>query len=83
MAASILYARSEKESASRKELAEIGRIITSSHDVDAVCERFANQAWELIPFDRIGISLLEPDRVTIVDTFVSGVEMAGYTAGKR
>lgn len=83
VAASILYARSEKESASRKELAEIGRIITSSHDVDAVCERFANQAQELIPFDRIGISLLEPDRVTIVDTFVSGVEMAGYTAGKR
>jgi len=46
-AASMLYAQSEQESASRKGLAGIGRIITSSHDVDAVCERFAAQAREL------------------------------------
>ena len=43
-------------------LAEIGRIITSSLNIDEVYERFAEQVARLIPFDKIAIHIAEKER---------------------
>ena len=53
-------------------LAEIGRIITSSMDINQVYERFGEQVRRLIPFDGIAINLVEPDGVTAVQAYMLG-----------
>ncbi|MBT3942723.1 MAG: GAF domain-containing protein [Chloroflexi bacterium] len=51
-----LYERAESQATERAVLAEIGRIVGSSLDIDAVYGRFAEQVGKLIEFDRISIS---------------------------
>ena len=41
-------------------IAEIGRIIGSSLNIDEVYKRFADEARKLIPFDRIALNLCDP-----------------------
>ena len=62
-------------------LAEVGRIITSSPDIDDVYEGFANQLRRLIPFDRIAISLVDHETQTFVNEYVVGVFAAGRERG--
>ena len=42
-------------------LAEIGRVIGSTLDIDEVYERFAVNARKLIPFDRLSVNLINLD----------------------
>jgi PAS domain S-box-containing protein len=58
-------------------MAEIGRIISSSLDIEEVYERFAEEVHKLIPFDRIVINLVNPKEGTAAITYVSGMEIAG------
>jgi signal transduction histidine kinase len=53
-------------------MAEIGRIISSTLNIDEVYERFAEEARTLIPFDRIVISMLDLQKMTGVSTYISG-----------
>ena len=62
-------------------LAEVGRIITSSLDIDDVYEGFAQQVRRLIPFDRIAISLVDLETETFVNEYVLGVFAAGRERG--
>ena len=62
-------------------LAEIGRIISSSLNVGDVYERFAQQAAWLIPFDRIVITVLDPEDGTATASYVKGVEIPGKGHG--
>ena len=62
-------------------LAEIGRIISSSLDIGEVYEGFAQQVRELIPFDRIAISLVDMDSFTFNNQYVFGVPAAGREEG--
>ena len=62
-------------------LAEVGRIITSSLDIDDVYEGFAQQLRRLIPFDRIAISLVDMETQTFVNEYVFGVFAAGRERG--
>jgi transcriptional regulator with GAF, ATPase, and Fis domain len=62
-------------------LAEIGRIISSSHDVDEVYERFAEQVRKLIPFDRIAIATVDLQRQTITQSHTSGEALPGWEQG--
>ena len=62
-------------------LAEVGRIITSSLDINDVYEGFAQQVRELIPFDRIAISLVDLETQTFVNEYVLGVFAAGRERG--
>ena len=62
-------------------LAEVGRIITSSLDIDDVYEGFAQQVKRLIPFDRIAISLVDLETQTFVNEYVLGVFAAGRERG--
>ena len=76
-----LHADLEREARERELLGEIGRIITSSVDIDEVYERFAEQVRRLIPFDRIVITRADLEQDTRTTEYVSGPEVPDYTAG--
>jgi PAS domain S-box-containing protein len=58
-------------------VAEIGRIISSSLDIDEVYERFCQEVRKLITFDRIAINLVDPENHTFSSTYVLGTETQG------
>jgi PAS domain S-box-containing protein len=62
-------------------VAEIGRIISSTLDIEAVYDRFAKELRSLISFDRIVIDLIHPERNTFMIAYVSGAEIPGRGAG--
>jgi len=62
-------------------IAEIGRIIGSTLKIEEVYERFAEEARKLIPFDRIIVSLNNPDEGTAMVTYASGVAIEGRKIG--
>ncbi|MDP6454545.1 MAG: ATP-binding protein [SAR202 cluster bacterium] len=55
-------------------MAELGRVVSSSLELNDVYERFAELVRFLVPFDRIAISMIEPD--------LHHLKVA-YSAGKR
>ncbi len=64
-------------------LAEVGRIITSSLEIDDVYDGFARAVRRLIPFDRIAISLIDMDAQIFWNEYVFGVEAPGREKGLR
>jgi len=58
-------------------IAEIGRIITSTFNIEEVYERFAEKVKMLIPFDRIVVSLNDFDTGTITVAYTSGFDIEG------
>jgi len=72
--------RKEAEERMRR-LAEIGRIIGSTLNVEEVYEPFAEQVRELIPFERIVITIAEPDQAVFTTAYVSGGEVAERRPG--
>ena len=59
-------------------MAEIGKIISSTLDIEDVYERFADEVHKIIPFDRIVINVINVEKGT-----VSNVYMAGKGVGDR
>jgi PAS domain S-box-containing protein len=68
--------RMARENAS---LAEIGRIVSSTLDIDLVYERFAQEAKKLINFDRISINFIdrENNNNTLIVNYVWGTPVDG------
>ena len=64
-------------------LAETGRIITSSLDINEVYEGFAQQVRGLIPFDRIAISIVDLESNSFTNEYVLGVFAEGREEGDR
>ena len=62
-------------------LAEIGRIISSSLEISDVYDGFARQVREIIPFDRIAISLVDMKCSTFNNQYVFGVDAPGREEG--
>jgi DNA-binding CsgD family transcriptional regulator len=62
-------------------IAKIGRVISSSLNIEEVYEQFAREANRLIPFDRIAVNLIHPDPDTITVTYISGMEIDGLHVG--
>jgi len=62
-------------------MAEIGRIISSTLNIEEVYERFAIGAKKLIPFNRIIINLISREKGTITNAYISGTEVAGRRPG--
>jgi PAS domain S-box-containing protein len=56
-------------------MAEIGRIVSSTLKIEEVYKRFAEEARELIPFDRISINTINPDRTSITIAYFFGVKI--------
>jgi len=59
-------------------IAEIGRIISSTLDIDEVYERFAQEAKKLIEFDRIAINIINQKEKTLTIPYVWGTEVADF-----
>ncbi len=62
-------------------IAEIGRIISSSLDIEEVYERFAEEVRKLIPFDRILVNLANKQEGTLTTAYIAGMEVAGTKKG--
>ena len=61
----------------RAVLAEIGRIISSSLDINEIYERFADRVRTLIPFDRLAISILDIEDSVGSTAYEYGLQDAG------
>jgi len=64
-------------------IAEIGRIISSTLDIEEVYGRFAEEVQKLIPFDWIGINVINPQDQSCTIAFVFGHEVPGRRKGAR
>ncbi len=62
-------------------MAEIGRIISSSLDIEEVYEGFAEEVRKLIPFDRILVNLINLHEGTLLMAYTSGIEVEGRRKG--
>jgi two-component system cell cycle sensor histidine kinase/response regulator CckA len=62
-------------------MAEIGRIISSTLNIEEVYESFANEAQKLIPFERVSINLINAEEGTVVVAYVSGLDIPGRRLG--
>ena len=62
-------------------IAEIGRIISSTLNIEEVYELFAKEAGKLIPLDRIAINLINAGANKITSVYISGVEVGRRKAG--
>jgi PAS domain S-box-containing protein len=62
-------------------VAEIGRVIGSTLDIDEVYERFATEARKLIPFDRLTINLNNHEQNTVTVVYVFGSNILGRNPG--
>jgi signal transduction histidine kinase/ActR/RegA family two-component response regulator len=56
-------------------IAEIGKIISSTLDIDKVYERFAEEVRNFIPIDRISINIINPKDNTGTNAYISGTEL--------
>jgi two-component system, cell cycle sensor histidine kinase and response regulator CckA len=62
-------------------MAEIGRIISSTLNIEEVYERFAEEVHELIPFDGIAINIINHKEGTVIVPYVSGIVVPGCQSG--
>ena len=62
-------------------LAEIGRIINSTLNINEVYERFADEVRKIIPFDRIAINIAAPGHRTAAITYSAGIEVEERSQG--
>jgi len=62
-------------------MAEIGRVISSTLNIEEVYERFAEEVQKLIPFDRVSVNTMNPDRASITIAYVSGVKIGDAQEG--
>jgi PAS domain S-box-containing protein len=64
-------------------IVEIGRLISSTLDINEVYEQFAAEVCKLIPCDRIHVNLKDPDGETFTIAYVSGFDIAGRRVGDK
>ncbi len=62
-------------------IADIGRIISSSLNIEEIYARFAEAVLKLIPFARLAINIRKPEEGIITNAYVWGVEVAGRQPG--
>ncbi|MBM4332203.1 MAG: GAF domain-containing protein [Deltaproteobacteria bacterium] len=62
-------------------IAEIGRIISSTLDIEEIYERFAQEAKKLIEFDRITVNIINPIEKTVTLPYVWGTFVPGRQPG--
>jgi len=63
-------------------MAEIGRIISSTLDINEVYERFAEEVNKLIPFDRIVINIINIEKSTVSNVYMAGKGIADRKVGE-
>jgi len=63
-------------------IAEIGKIISSSLDIDEIYERFGEEVQKLISFDRLGVTILDLTRHIGKTAYIVGTAVAGRQQGE-
>lgn len=63
-------------------VAEIGRIVGSTLDIQEIYQQFADQVRKLVPFDRITISDFDLSAGTLTPVYVAGLEVSGWEPGQ-
>ena len=53
-------------------MAEIGRIISSTLDIDEVYEGFSGEVKKIIPFNRIVINIIDTEKGTVKNVYMAG-----------
>ena len=61
--------------------AEIGRVISSSPDIQEVYEGFASQVRNIIPFERLVINSVDMEAGTVVTLYQSGANIPEWAPG--
>ncbi len=75
--------KAAKRQAQENELiAEIGRIISSTLNIEEVYERFAEKVREVIPFDRIAVNTVNTKNNTRTIRYVKGDRFSGDRKGQ-
>jgi PAS domain-containing protein len=62
-------------------VAEIGRIVNSTLNIQEVYARFAEEVHKLISFDRITVNTINPDRTSITIAYTFGVKIGDRQEG--
>ncbi|MGZ3590676.1 MAG: PAS domain S-box protein, partial [Thermodesulfobacteriota bacterium] len=62
-------------------MAEIGRIVSSTLNIEEVYERFAEEVRKLIPFDRISVNRINPDRASVTIAYAFGIKIRDTQEG--
>ncbi|MHB8908242.1 MAG: PAS domain-containing protein [Syntrophales bacterium] len=62
-------------------LAEIGRLISSTPDINEVYEQVAIKARQLIPLDRLVVNLNRPGEGTVLRSYMHGLDIPGRKQG--
>jgi PAS domain S-box-containing protein len=62
-------------------VAEIGRIISSTLNIEEVYGRFANEVRKIIPFDRASVNIINPDRTSITIAYSFGIKVGDIPVG--
>ena len=62
-------------------MAEIGRIISSTLNIDEVCDRLSKEVGKLIPFDRISVTLVNLKEGTTTVSYAMGVDVPDRRPG--
>jgi PAS domain S-box-containing protein len=62
---------------------EIGRIISSTLEIETVYERFVQEMGKLIPFDRIAINIPDPETSSLIVAYSAGISVPDRKAGNK
>jgi PAS domain S-box-containing protein len=65
----------------REFVAKIGRIISSTLEIEKVYELFAEEVHKVIRFDRIAINIIHSERGTYANAYIIGKDLAGHRSG--
>ncbi|MEW6376339.1 MAG: PAS domain S-box protein [Thermodesulfobacteriota bacterium] len=68
----------QKLAEEREVVAKIGRIISSTLEINTVYKHFAEEVRKIIPFDRIAINVIYPERDAYVPAYIAGKDVPGY-----
>ena len=78
-----LHADLGKESTERDVLAAIGRVMSSTFDIDEVYDQFGEQVGRLLPFDRLNIVEIDAKGGSITNVYVTGMDVPGLGVGSN
>ncbi|NWF93218.1 MAG: PAS domain S-box protein, partial [Syntrophaceae bacterium] len=62
-------------------MAEISRIISSTLNIEEVYDRFAEEVRKVLSFDRVSVSIINPDLTSVTITYASGIKVGDIEKG--
>ncbi len=73
------YEKLKHDDLHARSLLKIGRLLLSARDLGVVIEQFVQELRSVIDVDRLTIAVAHPDGESVVDRYVHGVPVAGYS----